>query len=84
MGVFSDGGQTAVAREIHEALDWYEENGWAKKPADFHEAPPPLEDSDMDFEYRDVSGLPMEIMSDPASALESRTRRFVKVWLEPE
>jgi dienelactone hydrolase len=63
MGVFSDGGQTAVAREIHEALEWYEENGWTKKPTGFHESPPPLEDSDIDFEYRDVSGLPMEIMS---------------------
>ena len=63
MGVYSGGGQSAVAREIGEALDWYEDNGWLKTPSRFHEDPPPLEDADIVFDSREVAGLPIEVMS---------------------
>ena len=63
MGVYSGGGQSAVAREIGEALDWYDDNDWLKTPSRFHEEPPPLEDADIVFESREVAGLPIEVMS---------------------
>ncbi len=63
MGVFSAGGQTAVAREMEEAVEWLGDSGWLTAPAGFHDAPPVLDKSEPVFEARSVSGLSIEVMS---------------------
>jgi hypothetical protein len=63
MGVFGDGGQSRVARETDECIDWLRENGWLNAPADFHEDPPALETGEIGFETRSVSGFSLEVMS---------------------
>jgi hypothetical protein len=63
MGVFSSGGQSEVARETDDALEWFSGQGWLKEPSRFHEAPEALANTDAVFEPRGVSGMAVEIMS---------------------
>lgn len=63
MGIFSGGGQEAVAREVRDALEWFDDNGWSKDVRGFHQAPPPLETAEILFERREAAGLPIEVMS---------------------
>ena len=37
-----------VAREVDEAVELFEENGWLEEPGDFHREPPPAEDISWD------------------------------------
>ncbi len=63
MGVFSSGGQAAVARETRDALEWFGQHGWHKEPSRFHEAPEALDTADVLFETRSVAGLAVDVMS---------------------
>jgi len=63
MGVFASGGQSAVARETKDALEWFGQQGWLKEPSRFHQAPEPLDTSDIVFKPQGVAGLAVEIMS---------------------
>jgi len=63
MGIFSSGGQSAVAREAQDALEWFRQQGWLKEPSRFHESPEPPENAEILFEPRSVGGLALEVMS---------------------
>jgi len=62
MPPFASGEQARIAAELEHALALFERRGWLDDPADYHPAPPPLEDGEIQSSRARSAGWDYEAM----------------------
>ncbi len=63
MGIFPDGGQSRIAREVDDAIAVYKDKKWDESPTRFHRSPGKLDDHAVQFRKRTVPGWTFEELS---------------------